>query len=640
MARILVADDNSNIQKMVALALEERGIDVVSVGNGEAAVRRIPDLAPDLILADVFMPVRNGYEVCEFVKTNQRFSHVPVILLVGAFDPLDEKEARRVGADGVLKKPFVPPDPLIAMVTSALEKNPKAVSESSQAHQAAAPAAPRAETHPPQVDAPARPAPQPLREYAKQTADTEPTDETPVYGFEKAKEKSNESSFTPRFSSPEMQASDDEFDTTATASDWRRTAANFEVPEDLNGEMAVTPNETFHAAAFPSEHEVPPRRIPVAQDDHHEEPSAPAPEQVSENEFPGFESTPSQSGGFTPHFEPSPESQAHADQGHPAPIDHEESVPKNAADALPSPSEYAEDGWMSSLLDKFRHHKTEHEEKEEAAIPAESLLPKPAAAPESESLSRSEGSTPAAAPVEDKSEQFFAPEIPSAASGFAPPPPALEESEPPHQGLSAFSPEPAHNLLAAPADVDNGERPAFREAPEPAVVSHEAEFDSDEAQNVVSSNELLETDTNATEGSFFASSMEEHVDHNSIDHPATQFTPTAPGFTAVPIESASEEPAAPGAANAEVSDRIPTAPPPSREALADIPFLTPPPPAPFAPVSSEHKPAQPETTPSVDAVVNRLLERLEPQLHEMLTKDLLKPLVQNLLNQELQEKSK
>src|SRR6202167_6567936 len=110
---------------MVALAFEERGIQVVSVGNGEAAVRRIPDLNPDLVLADIFMPVRNSYEVCEFVKKDTKFAHIPAILLVGAFDPLDEKEARRVGADGVLKKPFVPPDPLIAMVTAALEKAPK-----------------------------------------------------------------------------------------------------------------------------------------------------------------------------------------------------------------------------------------------------------------------------------------------------------------------------------------------------------------------------------------------------------------------------------------------------------------------------------------------------------------------------------
>jgi len=120
--KILVADDNSNIQKMVGLALKDQGIDVVAVGNGEAAVRKISDVRPDLVLADVFMPVRNGYEVCQYVKTDSSLSHIPVILLVGAFDPLDEQEAQRVGADGVLKKPFIPPDPLISMVKSALQR--------------------------------------------------------------------------------------------------------------------------------------------------------------------------------------------------------------------------------------------------------------------------------------------------------------------------------------------------------------------------------------------------------------------------------------------------------------------------------------------------------------------------------------
>jgi CheY-like chemotaxis protein len=121
-AKILVADDNSNIQKMVGLALKDQGIDVVAVGNGEAAVRKISDIRPDLVLADVFMPVRNGYEVCRYVKEDASLAHIPVILLVGAFDPLDEQEAQRVGADGVLKKPFVPPDPLISMVKSALTR--------------------------------------------------------------------------------------------------------------------------------------------------------------------------------------------------------------------------------------------------------------------------------------------------------------------------------------------------------------------------------------------------------------------------------------------------------------------------------------------------------------------------------------
>ena len=122
MAKILVADDNSNIQKMVGLALKDQGIEVVAVGNGEAAVRKISEIRPDLVLADVFMPVRNGYEVCQYVKSDASLAHIPVILLVGAFDPLDEQEAQRVGADGVLKKPFVPPDPLISMVKSALAR--------------------------------------------------------------------------------------------------------------------------------------------------------------------------------------------------------------------------------------------------------------------------------------------------------------------------------------------------------------------------------------------------------------------------------------------------------------------------------------------------------------------------------------
>ncbi len=143
MSRILVADDNSNIQKMVALALKDEGIDVVAVGNGDAAMRKIPDLRPDLVLADIFMPVRNGYEVCEFVKNDSRYMNTPVVLLVGAFDPLDEDETQRVRADGVLKKPFVPPDPLINMVKALLAKS------NGQNHAAVVPATPA----PPAVEA-------------------------------------------------------------------------------------------------------------------------------------------------------------------------------------------------------------------------------------------------------------------------------------------------------------------------------------------------------------------------------------------------------------------------------------------------------------------------------------------------------
>lgn len=122
MPKILVADDNSNIQKMAANALKDLGIDVVGFSNGEMAVRKLPDVRPDLILADVFMPVRDGYELCDWVKKNEQFAHIPVFLLVGAFDPLDESRVQAVKADGIIKKPFVPPDRLITVVQAMLER--------------------------------------------------------------------------------------------------------------------------------------------------------------------------------------------------------------------------------------------------------------------------------------------------------------------------------------------------------------------------------------------------------------------------------------------------------------------------------------------------------------------------------------
>jgi CheY-like chemotaxis protein len=189
-AKILVADDNSNIQKMVILALKDQGIDVVAVGNGEAAVRKISDIRPDLVLADVFMPVRNGYEVCQYVKSDPTLSHIPVILLVGAFDPLDEQEAQRVGADGVLKKPFVPPDPLISMVKSALARAGVAHPESSPAKtpepgplKASDPVGPRVQSVPTVGGAPLQVAPPPMPNIAADSesfVDEVPTRPAPV----------------------------------------------------------------------------------------------------------------------------------------------------------------------------------------------------------------------------------------------------------------------------------------------------------------------------------------------------------------------------------------------------------------------------------------------------------------------------
>lgn len=104
--KILLADDSITIQKVVNLTFTDEGINVVTVGNGELALRKLSEDTFDLVLADIFMPGRNGYEVCEFVKMTPQHADIPVVLLVGAFEPFDKSEAARVRADGHLTKPF------------------------------------------------------------------------------------------------------------------------------------------------------------------------------------------------------------------------------------------------------------------------------------------------------------------------------------------------------------------------------------------------------------------------------------------------------------------------------------------------------------------------------------------------------
>ncbi len=105
-SRILLADDSITIQKVVNRAFADEGIEVVAVSNGDHAERQMAEVNPDLVLADIFMPGKNGYELCEFIKQTPQFRHIPVVLLVGAFEPFDQAEARRVGADDHLTKPF------------------------------------------------------------------------------------------------------------------------------------------------------------------------------------------------------------------------------------------------------------------------------------------------------------------------------------------------------------------------------------------------------------------------------------------------------------------------------------------------------------------------------------------------------
>jgi CheY-like chemotaxis protein len=106
--KLLLADDSVTIQRVIELTFADEDIQVLAVGDGKKAMASIQADRPDIVLADVGMPERDGYEVAVFIKTNPDLAHIPVLLLTGAFEPVDEARARAVGCDGVLVKPFEP----------------------------------------------------------------------------------------------------------------------------------------------------------------------------------------------------------------------------------------------------------------------------------------------------------------------------------------------------------------------------------------------------------------------------------------------------------------------------------------------------------------------------------------------------
>lgn len=119
--KLLLADDSPTIQKVISLTFGDEGVEVVAVGDGERALRALAEEPPpDVVLADVVMPGPDGYELCERIKRDGRLRHVPVVLLVGTFEPFNEAEARRVGADTVLTKPFQSIRDLVSKVGSLL----------------------------------------------------------------------------------------------------------------------------------------------------------------------------------------------------------------------------------------------------------------------------------------------------------------------------------------------------------------------------------------------------------------------------------------------------------------------------------------------------------------------------------------
>ena len=137
--KLLLADDSVTIQRVIELTFADEDVQVVAVGDGQQAIDRVRTDRPDIVLADVGMPERDGYEVAAFIKGDPELAHIPVLLLTGAFEPIDEARARAVGCDGVLVKPFEP-QMVISRVRDLLAGKREAGPAASPSGAAAAPA--------------------------------------------------------------------------------------------------------------------------------------------------------------------------------------------------------------------------------------------------------------------------------------------------------------------------------------------------------------------------------------------------------------------------------------------------------------------------------------------------------------------
>mgnify|MGYP001044481992 CR=1 FL=1 len=138
MSRVLLADDSPHAQRMGERILREEGFEVVTVADGDAALLRLAEVDPDILLVDVSLPVKSGYQLCEYVKTQAEHRHRRVVLLGSLLDAVDPAEAARVGADATLQKPLeaslvietvrrlAVPEPTPPPAPSALPREPSA----------------------------------------------------------------------------------------------------------------------------------------------------------------------------------------------------------------------------------------------------------------------------------------------------------------------------------------------------------------------------------------------------------------------------------------------------------------------------------------------------------------------------------
>ena len=106
--KILVVDDEPNVVRTLTFVLKKEGYEVSSAANGEEAIAKVYESKPSLMFLDVMMPKKNGYEVCQELKSDSSLSDIHIVMLSAKGQEADRTKALNLGADEFMTKPFSP----------------------------------------------------------------------------------------------------------------------------------------------------------------------------------------------------------------------------------------------------------------------------------------------------------------------------------------------------------------------------------------------------------------------------------------------------------------------------------------------------------------------------------------------------
>lgn len=117
--KILIADDEPNIVISLEFLMRRSGYQVKTASDGETALRQLTEFKPDLILLDIMLPLRNGFEVCQKLRENPDWSNVKIVMLTAKGREVEVAKGLALGADVYITKPFATRD-LLANVQRLL----------------------------------------------------------------------------------------------------------------------------------------------------------------------------------------------------------------------------------------------------------------------------------------------------------------------------------------------------------------------------------------------------------------------------------------------------------------------------------------------------------------------------------------